>query len=48
MGVWKCPRCGRVTVSDPNLPDGAEVTDPHLCMTCIFDDEEGVIVRGQE
>ena len=48
MGVWKCPRCERVTVSDTNLPDGAVVVDPDLCMTCIFDDEEGVITRGQE
>lgn len=48
MGVWKCRRCGRVTISDPGIPDGVEMWDEHLCMQCIFDDEEGHIVRGEK
>jgi hypothetical protein len=44
--VTVCRRCRRLISYDPNGPD--EVTlDPELCMECIFDDEEGLIVRGQ-
>lgn len=44
--VLKCPRCKRVTVYDPNIEAPAQ-DDDHLCMSCIFDDEEH-IVRGDQ
>ena len=40
MNTLRCPRCSRVTVSDPALPsDDVTRFDQQLCMSCIYDDE---------
>ena len=46
--VLVCPRCRRLTVYDPSCPEDTVEKDTHLCMQCIFDEEEGHIVRGEK